>query len=205
MNSATKNILYRIIYLFTFSIVFFSSKETIAQSSIADLEVTIEVEDKTLLEAINQISKDYNVNFVYDKRQVPLNDKVSLSVENSTLSEAIQLLIAPFQLEFAIYGRQISVYQKSNAKYTISGFLKDAESDEALIGANIYDPSTQKGTVSNQHGFFSLTLTAGNHEIVYSYLGYKERRDSIPLFSNIIKNIRLKAGNQLVEIVMLRN
>ncbi len=195
LNKVTSLLLFLSLFIFTTS--------STAQSSIAGLEVTLQVENKKLTEVFKRLKETHNISFVYDRRHIPLNEPVSLSVENQPLEEVIQSLVAPFQLEFAIYGRQISIYRSTNQKFTISGYLKDLESDEALIGANIYERNTQKGTVSNQYGFFSLTLPSGKHEIVYSYLGYKERRDSIPLFSNIIRNVRLMAGNQLAEIVVV--
>ena len=43
-------------------------------------------------------------------------------------------------------------------KVTINGYIRDRETKEALIGANIYDAKLQKGTTSNQYGFYSITL-----------------------------------------------
>lgn len=37
--------------------------------------------------------------------------------------------------------------------YTISGFVRDVSSGEALIGANIYNMLEQDGTATNQYGF----------------------------------------------------
>ena len=41
-------------------------------------------------------------------------------------------------------------------KFTISGFVSDKETGEKLIGANVYDANTYKGTVANNYGFYSL-------------------------------------------------
>ena len=45
-------------------------------------------------------------------------------------------------------------------RFTLSGFVTDAENGEALIGANLYVPQLQVGTVTNDYGFYSLTLPA---------------------------------------------
>ena len=44
------------------------------------------------------------------------------------------------------------------AQHTISGTVTDAKTGETLIGATIYDTLSHKGTVTNQHGRYSLTL-----------------------------------------------
>ena len=46
----------------------------------------------------------------------------------------------------------------SQNNITISGYVDEAESGEKLIGATIYDLKSGKGTITNDYGFFSLTL-----------------------------------------------
>ena len=46
----------------------------------------------------------------------------------------------------------------SQEKYTLSGYIKEAESGEYLIGANIFLKETFQGVTTNQYGFYSITL-----------------------------------------------
>ncbi|MEZ4829303.1 MAG: TonB-dependent receptor [Bacteroidia bacterium] len=57
---------------------------------------------------------------------------------------------------------------------TISGYVKMAESGETLIGATVAAPDLQKGTYTNEYGFYSLTLPANNDSatIRYIFAGY---------------------------------
>jgi outer membrane cobalamin receptor len=58
--------------------------------------------------------------------------------------------------------------------FTISGHITEAGSGERLIGATIYASGLQKGTVSNQFGFYSLTLpTQDSLALQVAYLGYE--------------------------------
>lgn len=43
-------------------------------------------------------------------------------------------------------------------KFTFSGYIKDAETGESLIGATLIHPKTSSGSSANTHGFYSLTL-----------------------------------------------
>jgi len=54
--------------------------------------------------------------------------------------------------------------------FTISGYVQDDESGENLIGVSIYDKLSLKGTVTNQYGFYSLTLEEGKYDITYSFI-----------------------------------
>lgn len=56
--------------------------------------------------------------------------------------------------------------------YTISGYMQDAATGEALIGGTILDPDSKRGAYTNNYGFFSLTLPAGTYTLVSSYLGF---------------------------------
>ncbi|MFK7921734.1 MAG: carboxypeptidase-like regulatory domain-containing protein [Bacteroidia bacterium] len=57
--------------------------------------------------------------------------------------------------------------------YTISGYVQDAESSEKLISAKVYDSRSAKGALTNNFGFFSLTLPAGSVSLTVAYAGYK--------------------------------
>ena len=55
---------------------------------------------------------------------------------------------------------------------TISGYVTDGTTGEALIGTNIYEADLQIGTTTNNYGFFSLTLPAATAVVRFSYQGY---------------------------------
>ena len=45
--------------------------------------------------------------------------------------------------------------------FTISGYVQDSNNNELIIGANVVVKELQIGTVTNNYGFFSLTLIEG--------------------------------------------
>ncbi|MBX9851892.1 MAG: carboxypeptidase-like regulatory domain-containing protein, partial [Cytophagaceae bacterium] len=56
----------------------------------------------------------------------------------------------------------ISFSSFSQSKYTISGYVKDEKSGEALIGSSVYVKElTNVGAMTNEYGFYSLTLAEG--------------------------------------------
>jgi len=65
----------------------------------------------------------------------------------------------------------VSISLLAQTNYTISGYVQENESGENLIGVSIYDKNTFKGTVTNQYGFYSLTLEEGKYDIIYSFIG----------------------------------
>ena len=93
-------------------------------------------------------------------------------------------------------------------KYTLSGYVRDAISGEALIGANVYIQETLTGTPTNLQGFYSITTTPGDYTLVASYAGYQPFKEKIHFGDtlNIRLNIKLKATTlQEVQISAQRN
>ena len=88
-------------------------------------------------------------------------------------------------------------------KYTLSGQIKDAGTGEDLISATIYCPALSVGTATNVYGFYSLTLEAGNHELIYSYIGYEDQKIMINLDNDISKNIELSGNGALLKDVVI--
>lgn len=88
-------------------------------------------------------------------------------------------------------------------KSTLSGYLKDAETGEALIGGRIYIDSLKIGVASNIYGFYSLTLPNGTHDVMYSFIGKEPIKTRVILDQNIELDINLKDNsNTLAEVVV---
>ena len=91
----------------------------------------------------------------------------------------------------------------SQNKYTISGYVQEAASGENLIGVSIYNKTSQKGTTSNQYGFYSITLEEGVYEIIFSFIGLNTNTKKITLNKNIRLNVSLSEKNILSEEVIV--
>lgn len=65
---------------------------------------------------------------------------------------------------------------------TLAGTVKDAATGETLIGATVRVkqlPAT--GTVTNEYGFYSLSLPPGSYTLIYSLVGFSEKAFEISL------------------------
>ena len=87
---------------------------------------------------------------------------------------------------------------------TLSGYIRDAESGEALTGATCYVPEIQKGVTSNAYGFYSVTLPQGSHQISFSFIGYETQIVEINLEENQILDVFMKEKTtQLGDVVVM--
>ncbi|MBS0011871.1 MAG: carboxypeptidase-like regulatory domain-containing protein, partial [Bacteroidales bacterium] len=94
--------------------------------------------------------------------------------------------------------------EEKKLKYTLSGYITDAQSGEALIGATINDTETGKGAMTNGYAYFSLTLEEGEYLFTSSFLGYKKDTGTIVLNADKYVEIKLEQGfNRLEEIIVV--
>jgi len=80
----------------------------------------------------------------------------------------------------------------SQNKFTISGYAKDSLSGETLIGATVSIQGRSGGVSSNQYGFFSITLPAGQYTLSTSFVGYESKQETFDLSKNINLNFLLR-------------
>ncbi|MBM77033.1 MAG: TonB-dependent receptor [Crocinitomicaceae bacterium] len=88
-------------------------------------------------------------------------------------------------------------------QHTLSGYVKDVNSGEALIGASIFIEGEGKGTSTNVYGFYSITLESGNHKVKYSYVGYKDIIRTIDFQDHVRVNIELKEAQDVLDEVVV--
>lgn len=128
-------------------------------------KISIAANNERLEDVLNRILKPLNIGYEVFDRQIVLNKtgtNTSLSV--GTPSEQYR-------------SKNTSILDKNEDKKgekvapPVSGRIKDAKTDEPIVGANIVIKGTQKGTVTDADGKFSLEANAGDI-LVVSYVGY---------------------------------
>ncbi|MCP3933268.1 MAG: TonB-dependent receptor [Bacteroidetes bacterium] len=99
------------------------------------------------------------------------------------------------------YGYSIDVF--SQDFFTLSGYVKDSETGETLIGANVYTKNnSRQGAVSNTYGFFSLTLPKGEYVLTFAYLGYNNIEKNVTFDKDKSLTVQLTSGIQIEEIIV---
>jgi len=177
--------------------------------------ISLNLTNVTLREALNIIEKEAGIHFSYNPRLLPLDEKVSINASNKNLSSILTELLSPLEIGFKIVDNQVILKpdklnppkEKSAAetsKFTISGYIRDQKSGEALVGANIYDMNTYRGTTSNGFGFYSLTLAEGQYRMRISLMGYSPVDQTISLTKNFKSDFSLpESGIDIQEVVIV--
>lgn len=88
-------------------------------------------------------------------------------------------------------------------QFTVSGTVYDANNGETLIGATVTAVQTGAGTVTNEYGFYSISLPAQDSLVLeFSYVGFQTQRKTIYFNKNIKLDVQLSSGVQLEEVVV---
>ncbi len=88
----------------------------------------------------------------------------------------------------------LSILTSSIAQnFTISGFIKEANTGESVPGANVYLDELGKGSISDLDGYFVLIdIPKDTYMLNISYLGYEKIEKKIVLDENLNLNFELE-------------
>ncbi len=87
-------------------------------------------------------------------------------------------------------------------KSTVSGYVKDSETGEAIIGARVYVPELKVGVATNVYGFYSLTLPNGEYEILFTSVGKDPQKMLVTLDGeDIVLNIESSPSRDVLGTV----
>jgi hypothetical protein len=90
----------------------------------------------------------------------------------------------------------------SQTNSTVSGYVLDSATGEALIGAYVYELNSNKAATTNVYGFYSLTLPSDSIKLFTSYIGYSSQTVSFNLVQDISRTFDLNSSLELSEAVV---
>jgi hypothetical protein len=85
-------------------------------------------------------------------------------------------------------------------KVTLSGYMRDAGTGESLISGTIYIKEADQGGVTNNYGFYSVSVPPGTYTVIYSYVGYSPLVRSMDLTSDLAFNAELHSSTEMKEV-----
>jgi hypothetical protein len=88
-------------------------------------------------------------------------------------------------------------------KVIISGYITDSENGERLAGVTVYESRLRTGTSSNEYGFYSLTIPAGDYDLIFTCIGFSARNQKGSATGDLNMPVALQpAETTLGEVVV---
>ncbi len=182
---------------------------SIAQSDILEQKIEVDIRELPAREALRVIEQAASVRVVYASSLLPEpGGTVTLTKNPQTVAAALQAVFRRQTLHMEVVGRRIHLRAgepEEASTFSLSGYVRDAESGEALVGATVHiADQSNTGAVTNAYGYFSLTLPQGSYRVYSSYLGYEPEEVGVALRSDQRISIDLKGlENELDEVVVV--
>lgn len=180
------------------------AEDAYSQSAIVNLERN----QLSLRELMTRIEKQTGYLFIYNKKDIDINRTIKLKTTSKSVSDILNEVFNKSDISFKFANNYISLYkteevkenQQQSQKKIVTGRVTDA-AGEPIIGANVLDSKTKKGTITDIDGKFSLSVE-DNSMLTISFIGYIEQRVSTK--GNAPLKIKLNEDSQnLDEIVVV--
>ncbi|HYO23012.1 MAG TPA: TonB-dependent receptor [Flavisolibacter sp.] len=86
---------------------------------------------------------------------------------------------------------------------TVNGYVRNEKSGEPIINASVFIDSLNKAVLTNQDGYYTLTLPAGSHSLNVQALGMKDTRYKVVVYGDGQLNFELKDHVALLKEVIV--
>ena len=97
-------------------------------------------------------------------------------------------MVLKFFTIIALMVMALTITGNAQDKFTLSGYVRDAENGEELIGVTLFISELNKGAVTNVYGFYSLTLAPGTYTLTLRYIGFKTEQVKMDVTANLSYN-----------------
>ena len=177
-----------VIFLFFSSFLILSSFASTSYSQSVRLDMAWSAERKNLKEAILEIKKQTEFDFLYNKEIETLYKNAgTIAIHNGTIEEVLDQLFKNSEIQYQIIDKTIVLTAKAaimgpnkmqQQERQVTGSVKDKEG-EPLIGVTILVKGVNQAAVTNADGEYSIRVPEGNDILSFSYIGYASQEISI--------------------------
>ena len=157
-----------------------------------DLKISSIFNKAELKEALQKLSVDYQASIIYPS-DISIYT-ISIECKNCELDSLLSLLLLKTTYDWEKINNQYIIFEIEKKTYSLSGKIYDYKSNETIPFANVYIPSLNIGSISDDQGIFSLTnIDSKSCSLFVSYIGYETEKKSIHL---------KKTKNNVLEIYL---
>jgi hypothetical protein len=90
-------------------------------------------------------------------------------------------------------------------KFTFNGYVRDSLTGETIIGSTVTVVGSSRSLLTNNYGFFSVTLPAGDYDVLFSHVSYETVSRRLSLRSDQTFTISLLPKSAALQEVVVFN
>lgn len=198
-------------------IIILSMSLSVSAAGIAQ-NITLNEKNVPLQKVFRLIEKQSDFVFFYEKAILHNAPNISIQVKDASVKDVLNICLKNQPFDFTIAGNTIGLKRKNITKNNIildtlktiiqpppaviiSGSVMDT-AGTPLAGVSVLLKGTQIGTVTDDRGNYSLTLSERKGTLVFSYIGYENKEVAVNSNSVINVTLRLKVTS-LDQVVVI--
>ena len=177
----------------------------VGQDDLLDNVITIDKlpAQGTIIDLLEQIERSNGIVFSYSSNQFNANTRANLLDREYTLREALYQVFRGYHVYIAKLSlRKYQLLLSKKTNYNISGIISDSDSGEVMPGAIIYDEYSKEYVVSDESGYYYITVPTGKTSLTVKYLGYNDESIIINSEESVNKNIQIHFLNTIPPITI---
>jgi hypothetical protein len=163
--------------------------------------VSLSISRGSTSELIKALEQESGWVISYSNRLCFSNDKQIPLGSNSLLGH-LNVIFADCPFHYEIRNKRLILrpLERHEITYVVRGFVREGQSGESLPAANIFDLSGGQGTVSNNFGYYHITLSEGFHRLRATYVGHKSSLVEFELKRDTVIDFSLISSVELSEV-----
>ncbi len=202
---------------------------SLCAQDISNLRFTGSYQNQPLADFIQDVEQQHPVHFFYREEWIqPV--RITEQFQDVPLQRALQQVFQGTDISFIFYAEHDVVLVKSPAaiqvaidaqnnleKFTIigdslnmsglpaklSGYVRDGQTGESMVGASLFVEELQQGTSTNVNGFYTLPLPSGSYHLRINSVGYEPEARNIRILSDGSLSIDMFASTARLEEIVI--
>ena len=159
-------------YIVIFSLLFSSNLS--GNSAL----ISIKLNDEPIDRVIQKLITDYQIPIIYPSEIIQQN--ISIECNECDVETILEIILTNTDYGWGKIGTQYTIFEITRIEYSITGKVHDKNSNETIPYANIYIPSLDIGTISDDEGVYSLSnIDTKICTLFVSYIGYETQKTII--------------------------
>ena len=152
--------------------------------------LSLDLNDVTVREVLNQIEDQSEFYFMYETNTVDVNRRVSIDVKNRLVTDILDELFEGTDIAYRINNRQIALTAEeaantldnvktvSDQQNSLSGTVTGSKG-EPVPGVTVVIKGTSQGTITDNDGKYSLPNVPSDAIIVFSFVGMRTQEIAV--------------------------
>ena len=172
-------------------------------------KVSLAMDNVGLNKVLEAIESQTDYLFIYNS-QINVNKIVTIKANKQAVSKVLDQILQNTGIEYKLEGSHIILEKKTEEVHNnssvvqqqtkkIAGTVVD-KTGEAIIGANVKIQGTDKGTITDLDGNFTLEV-APKDVLIISYIGYLDAK--VPIAGQKHIHVALSEDNKMLDEVVV--